>query len=172
MGPSGCEGCIEDLVDLEVIVGDAPDGALQLVPRLDLLVAREVAGEDLGIDLDLRVGGHELLRDVDARDHLDAHVGERVVLHVAHGDEAVDLLDAEPEQRVGHQLLAAQGKHGYQGARGSGAHARSLSFTHSLTYLRAHLEAHVLHARDHLGPLEVVLRGVAALLPERAVERL
>ena len=55
MGPSGCEGCIEDLVDLEVIVGDAPDGALQLVPRLDLLVAREVAGEDLGVDLDLRV---------------------------------------------------------------------------------------------------------------------
>ena len=38
MGPSGCEGCIEDLVDLEVIVGDAPDGALQLVPRLDLHV--------------------------------------------------------------------------------------------------------------------------------------
>ena len=55
MGPSGCEGCIEDLVDLEVIVGDAPDGALQLVPRLDLLVAREVAGEDLGVGLDLRV---------------------------------------------------------------------------------------------------------------------
>ena len=54
-GPSGCEGCIEDLVDLEVIVGDAPDGALQLVPRLDLLVAREVAGEDFGVDLDLRV---------------------------------------------------------------------------------------------------------------------
>mmetsp|Transcript_5882 Transcript_5882/g.12842 ORF Transcript_5882/g.12842 Transcript_5882/m.12842 type:complete len:208 (-) Transcript_5882:987-1610(-) len=38
---------------------------------------------------------------------LDPGRGDRVVLHVRHGDEAVDLLDAEPQQRVGHQFLEA-----------------------------------------------------------------
>ncbi len=45
--------------------------------------------------------------------------------------------------------------------------------TYSLTYSLSltHLEAHVLHARDHLGSLEVVLRRVAALLVDRLVDR-
>ena len=60
-----------------------------------------------------------------------------------------------------------------------------LRYTYLLTYLLAclltclptdslsltHLEAHVLHARDHLGSLEVVLRRVAALLVDRLVDR-
>ena len=53
------------------------------------------------------VGRHQIVGDRDALDDLDALAGQRVVLHVAHGNEAVDPLQAEPVDHVRHQLLEA-----------------------------------------------------------------
>src|SRR5919201_351291 len=46
-----------------------------------------------------------LLEAADALADLDAGAHDRVVLHVRHRDQPVDLADAEPVQHVGHQLL-------------------------------------------------------------------
>mmetsp|Transcript_15028 Transcript_15028/g.35429 ORF Transcript_15028/g.35429 Transcript_15028/m.35429 type:complete len:298 (-) Transcript_15028:633-1526(-) len=51
------------------------------------------------------VGGNELVGDGDALNDLDARLGDGVVLHVTHRYQLVDLSDAQPVQRVGHQLL-------------------------------------------------------------------
>ena len=74
-------------------------------------LGREVAGRLLGLHLDLRVGGNQLVRDRHALDDLDALGVDRVVLHVAHRNEAVDAVDAEPVDHVGHQLLEARVLH-------------------------------------------------------------
>ena len=53
----------------------------------------------------MRVGGHEIVGNRHAFDDFDALAGQRIVLHVAHGDEAVDSLQAEPVHHIRHQLL-------------------------------------------------------------------
>ena len=53
----------------------------------------------------MRVGGHQIVGNWHALDDLDALAGQRIVLHVAHGNEAVDALQAEPVHHVRHQLL-------------------------------------------------------------------
>ena len=52
---------------------------------------REVAGGHLGVHLHPRVGRDQLVGDVHALADLDARAGDRVVLHVAHRHQAVDL---------------------------------------------------------------------------------
>ena len=53
----------------------------------------------------MRVGRHEVIGDRHALDDFDALAGQRIVLHVAHGNEAVDPLQAEPVHDIRHQLL-------------------------------------------------------------------
>src|SRR4029453_6986014 len=40
-------------------------------------------------------------------DDFDALTGQRIVFHVAHGNEAIDSLEAEPVDHIRHQLLEA-----------------------------------------------------------------
>ena len=65
----------------------------------------EIPGGDLGLDLDLGIGRHQLVGDLHPLADLDATAGDRVVLVVAHAHQAVDLADAQPVQHIGHQLL-------------------------------------------------------------------
>jgi len=39
--------------------------------------------------------------------NLNSGINNGIVLHVAHGDEIIDLCDPEPMQRIRHQLLKA-----------------------------------------------------------------
>src|SRR5688572_12829399 len=71
----------------------------------------EVAGSDLRLDLDARVGGYQRIRNLHALADFDAAAGDGAVLVVAHADEAMDLADAEPVQHVGHQFLEAHVLH-------------------------------------------------------------
>ena len=64
-----------------------------------------VAGSFLGGDFDVGVGGDHVVGDRHPLDDLDALADQRVVLHVAHRNEANEALQAEPFDRVGHQLL-------------------------------------------------------------------
>src|SRR5215213_6483721 len=66
-----------------------------------------VAGRLLGFDLDLSIRRHQFGRNRHPLHHLDAGAGDGIVLHVRHGHEPVDALDAEPVQHVGHELLEA-----------------------------------------------------------------
>src|SRR5580700_8361410 len=72
-----------------------------------LRLGREISGGFLGLDLDVSVGGDERVRDGNALDDVDALAHQRVIFHVAHRDETVDALDAEPMHGVRHQLLEA-----------------------------------------------------------------
>src|ERR1700716_4271225 len=51
------------------------------------------------------VGGHEIVGDRYALDDFDALSGQRILLPFAHGNEAVDSLQAEPVHHIRHQLL-------------------------------------------------------------------
>ena len=61
--------------------------------------------EDLRGDLDHRVLRYHLRRDLDAVHNLDSCRNDRIVLHVGHADEVVDLRDSEEVQGVGHESL-------------------------------------------------------------------
>lgn len=71
------------------------------------LARGEIAGVDLGIDLDPGILGDHVVWDGHSFDDGDALVDDGVVLHVGHAQHAVDLLDAEPVQDVGHEGLEA-----------------------------------------------------------------
>lgn len=51
----------------------------------------EVSGRNLGLHLDLRVWGDQLIGDLAALQDLDTRIHDRVVLHVGHGHEPVNL---------------------------------------------------------------------------------
>src|SRR3954453_1417643 len=93
-------------INRSVFFQRTPDNAVDVLLRRD--VGGVIAGGLLRGDLDIGVGGYELGRDRHALDDVDALRGQRVVLHVAHREEAVDALQAEPVDGVGHQLLEAR----------------------------------------------------------------
>ena len=72
---------------------------------------RVVAGGLLGGDFDMRVGRHQFVGNRNPLDDLDALAHQRVVLHVAHRNEAVDPANAKPMQHVRHELLEARVLH-------------------------------------------------------------
>ncbi|CCD99338.1 hypothetical protein BRAS3809_2590011 [Bradyrhizobium sp. STM 3809] len=86
-----------------VLLERAADGVAKLLRLLRL--QREIAGGLLRRDLDMGVGRDQLVGDRHALDDVDALADQRIVFHVAHRDEAVDPLDAEPVDDIRHQLL-------------------------------------------------------------------
>src|SRR5690606_34801218 len=66
---------------------------------------REITRSLLRFHFDLGVVGNHLVRYRDAFDNVDSGAGDRVVFHVGHRYEAIDLGDAEPLQHIRHQLL-------------------------------------------------------------------
>ncbi len=53
----------------------------------------------------MSVGRYQLVGDGNPLHDLDALGFQRVMLHVAHGNKAVEPPQAEPMDRIGHQLL-------------------------------------------------------------------
>mmetsp|Transcript_65176 Transcript_65176/g.173780 ORF Transcript_65176/g.173780 Transcript_65176/m.173780 type:complete len:527 (-) Transcript_65176:281-1861(-) len=66
-----------------------------------------VARKHLGSDLHLCILGNHVWWNLYSLHNLDARRHDRVMLHVAHGDEPVDLCDAQPVQDIGHEDLEA-----------------------------------------------------------------
>src|SRR6516225_5850234 len=64
-----------------------------------------VTGGLLGCNFHMCVGRDQIVGDWNALDDLDALARQRVVFHVAHGDEAIDALETEPVDYIRHQLL-------------------------------------------------------------------
>src|SRR5690606_9849284 len=98
----------------------------------------------------------------------DPRSRDGVALHVAHGNEAVDLLDAEPMQWVRHQLLKAHVLHAGDtlGAREvlTGAVATVLAFTRVVDQELRHLaEGSPFFAVVDDDPGATILRGPHAL---------
>src|SRR5260370_16587148 len=75
------------------------------IDRVLLRLGRIVTGGLLCRDFHMRVGGHKIVGNWHAFDDFDALAGQRIVLHVAHGNEAVDSLQSEPVHHIRHQLL-------------------------------------------------------------------
>src|SRR5246127_2086685 len=94
---------------ISILFQRAPDGVGQIL-RLRRL-GRIIAGRLLGRDLDMRVSRMESVRDRYPLDDVDALASQRVMFHVAHRQEAIDPLQAEPVDHVGHQLLEARVLH-------------------------------------------------------------
>src|SRR5579862_6420978 len=81
--------------------------------RIEEIVRRrrlgaEIAGGLLRRHFHMRIGRDEFVRNRNAFDDLNALAGQRVMLHVAHRDEAVNALEAEPVDHIRHQLLEAR----------------------------------------------------------------
>src|SRR3984957_2088871 len=66
-----------------------------------------IAGSLLRGPLHMRIGRDKIVGNRNAFDDLDALARQRIVFHVAHGDETVDALEAEPVDHIRHQLLEA-----------------------------------------------------------------
>src|SRR4051812_49365304 len=81
-------------INRSVFFQRTPDHAVDVLLRRN--VGGVIAGGLLRGDLDIGVGGNELGRDRHALDDVDALRGQSVMLHVAHREEAVDALQAQP----------------------------------------------------------------------------
>src|SRR5260370_20050652 len=75
------------------------------IDRVLLRLGRIVTGGLFCGDFHVRAGGHKMVGNWRACDDFDALAGQRIVLHVAHGNEAVDSLQSEPVHHIRHQLL-------------------------------------------------------------------
>src|SRR5262249_21423888 len=62
----------------------------------------------LGRDLDMGVSGDQFLRNRNPIHDLDALPDQRVIFHIAHGDEAINAGEAQPVDHVRHQLLKSR----------------------------------------------------------------
>src|SRR5262249_7098478 len=88
---------------VELAANDGPEIFLQ--PRI---FWRVIACRLLRFELDPRVGWNEPGRDGHTFADLDSGFDDRVKFHVRHRNEAIDPVDTEPVQHVGHQLLEAR----------------------------------------------------------------
>src|SRR5580704_12356920 len=86
-----------------ILVEIAANGIRQVLRLLRL--RRVIARGLLGLDLDVRVGRYQFVRNCDPFDDIYALADQRIVFHVTHRDKTVDTFDAEPMDRVRHQLL-------------------------------------------------------------------
>src|ERR1700733_6366810 len=93
-----------------LLVQTAAFGQAQF-PGARLAGRREIARCLFRVHLDRGIVGHQILGDCDLLADRDALGGERLVLHVRHRYPAIDAVDAEPVEHVGHQLLEAHVLH-------------------------------------------------------------
>ena len=84
----------------------AANRAHRLIPLCRL--GRIIAGGFFRRDLDVRISRNQVVGNGDPLHDLDALRDQRVIFHVAHGDEAVDALEPQPMDHVRHQLLKAR----------------------------------------------------------------
>mmetsp|Transcript_3601 Transcript_3601/g.10927 ORF Transcript_3601/g.10927 Transcript_3601/m.10927 type:complete len:215 (-) Transcript_3601:2485-3129(-) len=147
----------------------AADDAFQgLLGDARVRLASVVPQKHLCRDFDLGVLGHHLWRDLDALVDADARLDDGVVLHVRHGDEAVDALDAQPVQHVGHQSLEPRVCDASDGLRAievlRGAITALLSFAHVVDQVFRHLaQSPALLAEVDDDSISAALRALDAL---------
>src|ERR1700736_1722960 len=75
------------------------------VDRVLLRLGRVVTRGLLCRDFHMRVGRHKIVGKGHALDDFDALAGQRIVLHIAHRNEAVDSFQADPVHPIRHQVL-------------------------------------------------------------------
>mmetsp|Transcript_74018 Transcript_74018/g.197253 ORF Transcript_74018/g.197253 Transcript_74018/m.197253 type:complete len:205 (+) Transcript_74018:203-817(+) len=72
-----------------------------------LILRNVISSIHLGIDFDMGISWNHFVGNGNAITNLNSGINNGIVLHVAHGDEIIDLCDPEPMQRIRHQLLKA-----------------------------------------------------------------
>mmetsp|Transcript_51127 Transcript_51127/g.122994 ORF Transcript_51127/g.122994 Transcript_51127/m.122994 type:complete len:429 (-) Transcript_51127:1632-2918(-) len=139
-----------------------------------------VASKHLCGDLDLSILGDHVRRDLHPLDDLDASGSDRIMLHVTHGDEPVNLRHTEPVQDVWHENLESRVRHARHLLCAveilRGPVAAFLALAHVVDEVLCHLsqgaallpEVNANSCSSPLGTLDALLDGVRQVRPASA----